>query len=328
MWAESGGEAGNGESSQPYRSGFAVIVGRPNVGKSTLMNALVGTKVSIVSPQPQTTRLRVTGVMHRPDGQVVFLDTPGIQRPRRHLDQYMEHAAEGSLAGVEAVLWVVEAGVQPGPRDRLVAALLAGVRDTPILLILNKVDQAPRERLPELERAYVALLPEASPSVSSRPVSALTGEGIAELRDAVFELMPPGPRYFLPDMVTDQPERILFAELVREAALHLLRQEVPHALAVVVEQMEQRRDDLVYVAATIYVEHESQKGIVIGHGGGTLKNIGSLARQQMESLFESRFYLDLNVKVRAGWRDSPAALRQMGYALDRGETDGDVGRTR
>ncbi|MDI3298330.1 MAG: GTPase Era [Bacillota bacterium] len=295
-----------------YRSGFAVLAGRPNVGKSTLLNALLGRKVAIVSAKPQTTRNRIAGVLHRPDGQVVFLDTPGLHRPQSRLGEYMERVAEGALQGVELVLHVVAADREPGEAERKAAERIARA-EAPVHLVVNKIDLVDGATLQAREEAYRGL---ASYARTWR-VSALAGTGLAELRDGVFEAMPEGPAYFPEGTLTDQPEERVMAELIREQVFELTREEIPYATAVTVEQLEPRPQGRLYVGATIWVERESQKGIVIGQGGRMLREIGTRSRREIEALFGSPIYLDLYVKVKEDWRDHPGRLRSLGYVDER-----------
>lgn len=298
-----------------FRSGFAVLLGRPNVGKSTLLNRLVGRKLAIVSEKPQTTRHRIAGVLHGDGFQVVFLDTPGVHRPRHRLGEYMLAVARRVLKGVDVVVFVAEADpAGPRPGDREAAALL-GSRGRPALLVLNKWDLVPpRER--KAVREWVAPYLDLAPFAAYRPVSARTGEGVEVLVRAVRELLPPGPPYFPVGVVTDQPERVLMAEIIREKILELTREEVPHSVAVQVEQVEERGRGLVYVGANIYVEKESQRGILIGRGGRMLKEIGTRSRLELEDVLEARVYLDMWVKVKEGWRDREGSLQTLGFRLD------------
>jgi GTP-binding protein Era len=287
-------------------SGFAALIGRPNVGKSTLMNALVGAKVAIVSDKPQTTRHRIAGVMHRPGAQVVFLDTPGVHRPRHRLGERMAEATASALEGVDAALLVVEAtSPVPGPGDRRAAAMVAGA-GCPAYLVLNKIDAGGRAALP----AYAPLLPGLAGVFA---VSAVTGEGLADLADALVAAMPAGPAYFPEDSVTDRPDEFLMAELVREEVFRLTRDEVPHAVHVAVDEVAERSNGMLYVAATVFVERESQKGILIGRGGAMLRSVGAQARAQMTRIFGCPIYLDLHVKVKEHWRDRAGTLESLGY---------------
>jgi len=290
-------------------TGFAALIGRPNVGKSTLMNALVGTKVAIVSDKPQTTRHRIAGVMHRPDAQIVFLDTPGVHRPHHRLGEHLARVTAGALDGVDIAILVVEAtSPAPGPGDRRAAQMVAGA-GCPAFLVLNKIDAGGRGSLP----AYAALLPALAGVFA---VSATTGEGLPDLAEALVAAMPEGPLYFPEDAVTDRPDEFLMAELVREQIFIQTHDEVPHAVHVAVEDVAERPNGMVYIAATIYVERESQKGIVIGRDGGMLRSVGAQARAQMTRIFGSPIYLDLRVKVKEGWRDRPGSLQSLGYRVE------------
>jgi GTP-binding protein Era len=292
-----------------FRSGFVTVVGRPNVGKSTLLNALLGEKMLIVSDKPQTTRNRIQCILTGEDYQVVFIDTPGIHKPRSLLGEGMVQTALDTLQEVDAVLFMVEANSEPGPGDRFVAEHLLAVH-TPVFLVINKVDLVKGPQLVQLETHWQQLLPGAAQVVH---VSALTGYNLDYLRQQVVGVLPEGPQYYPEDMVIDQPERFIVAELVREKILHLTREEVPHAVAVVVDEMREREDDMVYVRATIYVERESQKGIIIGKHGVMLKAVGEAARGDIEKLLGSRIFLDLWVKTRRDWRNELSGLRQLGY---------------
>ncbi len=292
-----------------YRSGFVTVIGRPNVGKSTLLNALLGEKVLIVSDKPQTTRNRIHCILTGDDYQVVFIDTPGIHKPKSLLGEGMVRIAMDTLQEVDLILFMVEAEDLPGPGDRFVAESLRSVK-TPILLVINKVDLVQGQQLVKLETAWQELLPQASGVIH---VSALTGYNLEYLRQQAVQRMPEGPQYYPEDMVVDQPERFIVAELVREKILQLTHDEVPHAVAVVVEEMRERDDHLVYVRATVYVERESQKGIIVGKGGAMLRAVGEAARTDIEKLLGSRIYLDLWVKTRKDWRNQLQGLRQVGY---------------
>ncbi|MGE5485627.1 MAG: GTPase Era [Ignavibacteriales bacterium] len=294
-------------------SGFAVIAGRPNVGKSTLLNCMVGRKIAIVSDKVQTTRNRISGVLTRPDLQIVFIDTPGIHRPRHKLGEYMTGVAERTLSDVDAVLFVVDGASAPGPGDRYVASLLSRVQ-CPVITVLNKVDLLPGKtgEAPPHAAEYASL-------VRAReviPVSAVTGHNVERLIEAAALLMPEGPMYYPEDEITDKPEQFLAAELIREKILLLTREEVPHSVAVDIEEMIPRKDDLIYISATIYVERESQKGIIVGEGGRLLKEVGRLARLDIEALLGNRVYLELWAKVKKDWRNRESVLRSLGYNLD------------
>ena len=299
-----------GPEPQPgFRSGFAAIVGRPNVGKSTLLNGIVGQKVTIVSDKPQTTRNAIQCVWNTPSCQVVFVDTPGIHRPHDRLGEKMMAEAEGALAEVDLVLFVVDAAAGTGAGDRRIAHRLTPLAER-VVLVANKLDRIPAGQRPERLAACSELLA----GVPVFGISAQTGEGVDALLEHVAACMPEGPPYFPPDWVTDHPERFVVAELVREKALQLTRDEVPHAIAVEVERMAKRPDrELVDIEATILVERESQKGIVIGHKGSLLRQIGSLARPEIEALLGTQVNLQLWVRVEPDWREKERVLRALGY---------------
>jgi GTP-binding protein Era len=300
---------------EPFRSGFLAMLGRPNVGKSTLCNRLVGEKVAIVSDKPQTTRRRIAAVVHRPGAQLVILDTPGIHKPRHQLGRRMVAAARQALDGVEAAALVVDASAPaPGQGDRRAAAVVA-TADVPRLLVANKADLVAAADRPARIAAYGELLP---PELwhGIFLVSAETGEGCDALLDAALALLPPGPPYFPEGVCTDRPEQFLAAELVREQGLLHLRDEVPHALAVTTDRWDVRESGLVSIGVTLHVEHESQKPIVIGRGGAMLREIGEAARLEIERRLGSRVYLETWVKVRPGWRDRPGSLETLGFGRD------------
>ncbi len=309
----------------PFRSGFCSIVGRPNVGKSTLLNAFVEAKLAIMSDKPQTTRNRILGVYNRPDAQVVFLDTPGIHKPRHRLGEYMNKVAIGTIPEVDVVLFVVDGSApEPGEGDKYVADVVAR-SGRPAILVVNKMDRVKRGDWYEVMDAYKAL---GDPQVRSEdpepdspaiewidivPVSALENTNIDPLLDLIVEQMEEGPKYYPDDMITDQPERFVIAEFIREKILHLTREEIPHSVAVEVEQLQRRESGTVYVSASIYVERDSQKGIIIGKRGSMLKEIGARARREIEEMLGSKIYLELFVKVREDWRNRESVLRSLGY---------------
>lgn len=294
-----------------FRSGFVAIVGRPNVGKSTLLNRLMGQKVVIVSDKPQTTRNRIRCILTLPEAQIVFLDTPGIHRPKHRLGERMLQSAYKALAEVDLVVFVVDAAAGVGPGDRYVAGALAEV-DTPVVLVLNKMDAVSGNR----DEVIAACRSELATAGAEEyiPLSALTGEGTDRLVEWIVERLPEGPKYYPDDWVTDHPERFIVAELVREQVLHATREEIPHAVAVIVERIERREDeDLVDINATIYVERDSQRGIIIGKGGAMIRHIGTQARREIEALLGSRVNLQLWVKVKRDWRNKIGALQELGY---------------
>ncbi|MBC8535483.1 GTPase Era [Feifania hominis] len=290
------------------KSGFVSLVGRPNVGKSTLVNALVGEKVAIVSPKPQTTRNRILAILTTDDTQVVFVDTPGMHRPRTRLGNYMVRSAESSLRDVDAVLFVVEPNGKIAEIEQQILARLVSDK-LPAVLVINKVDRS----TPELIAKTIMLYRDCCDFRAVVPISALKNDGVDIVRDEILALMPQGPQYFPEDELTDQPERQMVAEIIREKALGLLDQEVPHGIAVEIVQFREREDGLVSISATIYCERESHKGIIIGRGGKTLKAISSRARADIERLLDTRVYLETFVKVKENWRDSDYLIRNFGY---------------
>ncbi|MBA2577942.1 MAG: GTPase Era [Euzebyaceae bacterium] len=291
------------------RSGFCSIVGRPNVGKSTLLNALVGQKIAITTPVPQTTRHAVRGVLHRADAQVVFVDTPGLHKPKTLLGSRLNEVARGTLSGVDLVVFLVDGSVEIGRGDGFIAGLLAEVA-TPVIAAVNKVDRTGRARqLPQLAR-----LAELGEWAEVVPISAATGDNVAALADLIVDRMPEGPPYFPRGQVTDQPPEQLVAEIIREKAITLMREEVPHSIAVVVEELGPgSAEGVLAVTATLYVERDSQKGIVIGRGGSVLRDIGSRARAELELLLGARIYLDLRVKLSKEWQRDAKKLQRLGY---------------
>jgi len=293
-----------------HRSGFVALVGKPNVGKSTLLNAWLGCKLAPVSPKPQTTRTRLLGILTRPEAQVIFVDTPGIHQPSTKLGEYMVATARRAVKDADVVVFLVDATEPPDGGDEEIARLLAQGPAT-ALLALNKVDLVPAAEVPARLAAYQAL----GNFTVALPISALTGYNLDTLLEQLIALLPLGPRFYPEDQLSDQQERFIAGELIREQALHLLEQEVPHAIAVMVDEFRERENGMLYIAATIYTEKDSQKGIVIGRNGAMLKRIGSAARQALEAFFERRVYLELWVKVRHNWRRDERALRQFGYYL-------------
>lgn len=294
--------------SEPFYSGFASIIGRPNAGKSTLLNQLTGSKLAIVSEKPQTTRNRILGVVNRDQAQIVLIDTPGIHKPRHKLGEYMVQTARKTLTEVDIVLYLVDATAEFGTGEQFLINQLREIK-TPVFLVLNKIDLLPRPKLLPLIEFYS----QQHQFAEIVPVSALTGENVSLLADQIVRYLPEGPRYYPEGVITDQPELFVIAELIREKALILTREEVPHSLAVVVESLEERNDNLIYINAVIYVERTSQKGILIGKNGQMLKEIGKMARADLENLLGNRVFLELWVKVKKDWRNSTAALRGFGY---------------
>jgi GTP-binding protein Era len=292
-----------------FKSGFVSIVGRPNVGKSTLLNHIVGRKIAIMSNKPQTTRNKITAVHTTEQGQIIFLDTPGIHKPKSKLGDYMVAVAENTLNEVDLVLFVIDATEKRGPGDEYIIERLKQVK-TPVFLVINKIDKVhPEELLPIIDD-YRKLYD----FKQIVPISALEGNNTGPLVQAIFDEMEEGPMYYPPDQVTDHPERFIVAELIREKVLHLTREEVPHSIAVTVEEMK-RGDDgkTLYIYAAIYVERDSQKGILIGEKGRMLKEIGQRARVDIERLLGDKVFLELWIKVKKDWRNQEKMLRNFGF---------------
>ncbi|HWG15959.1 MAG TPA: GTPase Era [Streptosporangiaceae bacterium] len=308
--AASGPDAGAGQPE--FRSGFACFVGRPNVGKSTLMNALVGTKVAITSSRPQTTRRAIRGIVHRPDAQLVIVDTPGLHRPRTLLGERLDSLVRSTLTEVDVIGFCLPATDAIGPGDKYLAAELAGLAArTPVVAIVTKTDQAS----PDQVAAQLSAVAELGDWADIVPVSAQAGFQLDVLADVLVSHLPPGRPLYPDGELTDEPEQLLVAELIREAALEGVRDELPHSIAVVVEEMAPRagRDDLIDVYAFMYVERPSQKAIVIGPRGARLKEVGTQARQQIEALLGTKVYLDLRIKVAKNWQRDPKQLRRLGF---------------
>ena len=296
------------EEQATFKSGFIAVVGRPNVGKSTLINYLVKQKVSIVSDKAQTTRNRILCIHTDDECQIVFLDTPGIHKPKHKLGQFMDEAAYQSLRDIDAVLFLVSGNEKKGPGDMFVLDKVkeAGV---PVFLIINKVDLMSKEEILQKITEYDALYP----FEQIIPVSALKGDNVDVVLNELKKILPEGPKYFPDDMITDQPERILVAEIVREKLFRCTRDEVPHAIAVFVDEMKARAKNKVYIRLTVFVERDSQKRIVIGKNGAVLKEVGEQARQEIENLLGSSVFLDIWVKVKHDWRNKASALSELGY---------------
>ncbi|HHV98511.1 MAG TPA: GTPase Era [Clostridiaceae bacterium] len=293
-----------------FKSGFVAVIGRPNVGKSTLINRLTGEKVSIISDKPQTTRNAIRAIITEEDCQIVFIDTPGIHKPKNKLGEYMVTVATDTMNEVDAIIYIVEAtDVKPGPGDMHIIQQLKEVR-TPIILLINKIDLVEKEKLLYLISEYKDKLD----FESIIPISAATGEGTDLIMNELKKILPEGPKYFPEDMLTDQTERILVAELIREKILHFLSEEVPHGVGVeVVSFTEREEKNLIDIQANIYCEKESHKGILIGKQGKMLKKIGMTARQEIENILGSKVFLQLWVKVKPDWRNSNQMLKILGY---------------
>lgn len=305
----------------PHRAGFAAVIGRPNVGKSTLVNTLLGQKIAPVSPRAQTTRRRQLGILTLPEAQVVFVDTPGLHQPVHQLGEYMNQVAEDALADADVLLWLVDASVAPTLEDQQVAARLESLyarlpaaRER-TLLLLNKSDLVIAPLLASRADAYSALLT----GVTYLPISAATGMGQSILLAEVIRRLPEGEAFYSEDQITDLYERDIAAELVREAALLHLRDEVPHCIAVRVDEFKEREDSPDYIGVTIFVEKDSQKGIVIGKGGEMIKKLGQTARAEIEAMTGRKVYLEIRVKVNKNWRSNPSALKLLGYVVEKDE---------
>lgn len=292
-----------------FKSGFAAIIGRPNVGKSTLMNHLIGQKIAITSNKPQTTRNKIQTVYTCEQGQIVFLDTPGIHKAKNKLGDYMVNVAQHTLSEVDVILWLVEPSTFIGAGERHIIEQLKKTK-TPVILVINKTDTVKREEILTFIDAYRKELEFAE----IVPVSALKGDNTQDLIDSIFKYLPYGPMFYDEDTVTDQPQRQIVSELIREQALRCLDEEIPHGIAVSIDQMKWRADDsIVDIDATIVCERDSHKGIIIGKGGSMLKKIGSRARKEIEDLLETQVNLKLWVKVKKDWRDSDFLLKNFGY---------------
>lgn len=297
-------------TSQPYKCGYVALMGAPNVGKSTLLNRLVGGKLAITSPKPQTTRFRLLGILNQPQGQLLFLDTPGIIDPKGALNEVLVRAAITALNEADVVVWLVEPA-PPDPRDRVLLPHLKKL-ERPLIIAVNKIDLVAKPKLLPLMAAYHELFPQA-PVV---PISALRGDGLADLTAEIVQLLPQAPPLYPEDLPTDANERFLAAEFIRERVFHHTGEEIPYAVAVQIEEFdERRRPELVRIRAVIYVERNSQKGIVIGKHGKLLKLIGQEARAEIENLLGAKVYLELWVKVWKNWRKDPQAVRRLGYQI-------------
>lgn len=298
------------ETPAPFKSGFVAIVGRPNVGKSTLLNYLAKRKVAVISDKPQTTRFKVKAIVNAPNAQIVLIDTPGLHKPRDPLGEALNAAVREAYREVDAIVFVVDALEGIGGGDAFIAKELSAI-DTPIILTLNKIDKVDRERLSE----QLELAKEFGDFSKALPISAVTGKNVDALLERIIELLPEGPKYYPDDAISDQPEGSIIAEFIREKVFELTEEEVPYSVAVDVEEVSPRKGaELVDVSAVIYVERESQKGIVIGKGGLKLKEIGSRARADIEHLLGSQIYLNLRVKVKREWRRDESSVRRFGYA--------------
>jgi GTPase len=297
-----------------FRSGFVSFVGRPNTGKSTLMNALVGAKVAITSTRPQTTRHTIRGIVHRDDFQIVLVDTPGLHRPRTLLGERLNDLVRATYSEVDVIGLCIPADEAVGPGDRWILQQIRAVApNTTLVVVVTKIDKVPKIKVAEQLAAAGELVGNAAADIV--PVSAVTGEQMDVLIGVLASKLPPGPAFYPDGELTDEPEEVLMAELIREAALEGVRDELPHSLAVVIDEVNPRpdRDDLVDVHAILYVERDSQKGIVIGKGGARLREVGTAARSQIEKLLGTKIYLDLRVKVAKNWQRDPKQLGRLGF---------------
>lgn len=295
-----------------FKSGFVAIIGRPNVGKSTLLNYIIGQKIAIMSDKPQTTRNKIQAVYTTANEQIIFIDTPGIHKPKHKLGDFMMKVAKSTLKEVDVILYVIDASEKFGPGEQYIIERLQEV-DTPTILVINKIDKISPEDLLLIIDVYRQKM-DFSEIV---PVSALQGNNVQTLVEQIVKYLPYGPQYYPSDQVTDHPERFIVSELIREKIFHLTREEIPHSIAVVVEQMKKRENSgTVYILASIIVERDSQKGIIIGKNGTMLKQIGKLARHDIEALLGSKVFLELWVKVEKDWRNRLANLRDYGYRED------------
>ncbi|WP_341299799.1 GTPase Era [Lysinibacillus sp. FSL H8-0500] len=301
------------ETKDGYKSGFISIIGRPNVGKSTFLNRVIGQKIAIMSDKPQTTRNKVQGVLTTDDSQMVFIDTPGIHKPKHKLGDFMLKVAKNTLREVDIIMFMVNAEQKLGKGDEFILDMLAG-NSTPVFLVINKIDQIHPDELIGIIESYK----ERYEFAEIVPISALQGNNVENLLATLSKYLPEGPQYYPADQVTDHPERFIISELIREKVLHLTREEIPHSIAVVIDKI--RRDEenegKIHVAATIIVERDSQKGIVIGKRGALLKEVGIRARKDIEMLLGSKVYLELWVKVQKDWRNKSTHLRDFGFRDD------------
>ncbi|MFW6308556.1 MAG: GTPase Era [bacterium] len=290
-----------------YKSGFATIIGRPNVGKSTLINKLIGQKINITSRKPQTTRNQIKTIYNSEEGQIIFVDTPGIHKPKDELDEYMLNQAYQSLEGIDVIILLLEANSSFGQGDNFIIKQINGM-EKDLLVVMNKIDLIDKNLLRQRKNKY-----EEKIGQEVIPVSAKTGKNLDFLVEMIFSKLPEGPQYYPEDMITDKIERFVIGEIIREKTFELLRDEVPYGVAVVTEEVKERENDMFYVRANIYVEKKSHKGIVIGKNGKMLRKIGRRAREDVEKLLQADVYLDLWVKVHQDWRDNNYLLRQLGY---------------
>lgn len=298
---------------QGFKSGFISIIGRPNVGKSTFLNRVIGQKIAIMSDKPQTTRNKVQGVLTQDNSQMIFIDTPGVHKPKHKLGEFMLKVSKNTLREVDVIMFMINAEQGYGKGDEFILEWLEGNK-TPVFLVINKIDQVHPEELLAIIDEYK----EKYDFAEIVPISALQGNNVDSLLNAIEKYLPEGPQYYPADQVTDHPERFIISELIREKALHLTREEIPHSIAVVIDKIkpDEEKEGMIRVQATIMVERDSQKGIVIGKRGALLKEIGTLARKDIEMLLGSKVYLELWVKVQKDWRNKQSQLRDFGFRDD------------
>ena len=300
------------EKNKNFKSGFVTLIGRPNVGKSTLMNRLIGQKIAITSNKPQTTRNRIQTVYTEERGQIIFLDTPGIHKAKTKLGEYMVNTAERTFKEVDVILWLVEPSTFIGAGERHIAKMLQNVK-TPIVLVINKIDTVKKAEL----LTFIDVYKDIANFQEIIPVSALKGENTNSLIDVIFKYLPQGPQFYDEDTITDQPERQIVSELIREKALRNLGEEIPHGIAVVIDRMKERpKGNIIDIDATIICERDSHKGIIIGKKGAMLKKIGSQAREEIEGLLATKVNLQIWIKVKNNWRDSDFLIKNYGYKKD------------
>ncbi|HKL12489.1 MAG TPA: GTPase Era [Halanaerobiales bacterium] len=290
-----------------FKSGFVTIIGRPNVGKSTLVNYLIGEKISITSPRPQTTRNSIKAIYTEDKGQIIFVDTPGIYKTKNDLDKFMVNQAYKSLEGIDVIIFMLDATDSFKKGDQIIYNQIKN-SSNPFLVVLNKIDKVKKKELPNILKEYNKRIEE-----NIVPISSKTGRNVKNLINEIFDFLPEGPQYYPDDMITDQIEQFIIAEMIREKTFYLLREEVPFGIAVVIEEMKERKDKTMYIRANIYVEKKSHKGIIIGKNGKMLKKIGTRARKDIEKLLQQKVYLDLWVKIEKDWRDDENLLKRMGY---------------
>ena len=302
------------QNNENYKSGFISIIGRPNVGKSTFLNRVIGQKIAIMSDKPQTTRNKVQGVLTLENSQMIFIDTPGIHIPKHKLGDFMLKVAKNTLREVDVIIFMVNAVEPRGKIDEYIMEMLEN-NETPVFLVINKIDQVHPEKLVDIIESYTKKYNFAE----VLPISALQGNNVEKLLETIQSYLPQGPQYYPADQVTDHPERFIISELIREKVLHLTREEIPHSIAVVIDKIKKEEDtekDMIRVSATIIVERDSQKGIVIGKKGALLKEVGTRARKDIEMLLGTNVYLELWVKVQKDWRNKSAHLKDYGFRDD------------